>query len=202
MFMNCDDNFSAKTNLPCCGSKNIDLDQHPEIWSIWVRIQDNVINFLSKNLVRSKKVPVMAFQKKKICQPSLSMVNLCLHSYTFYLLIYPFLPVWTRFHKTTTPTLRVGSRTESEKLIRIRNRNNYKIASCQGCVICTILQKWFYLAEKTEKAFKVPGNLLFVYKPSTASVVEPVQLCPGSGSGYRLRLPAPAPDNKIFVTQI
>ena len=55
---------------------------------------------LSKNLVRSKKVPVMAFQKKKFCQPSLSMVNLCLHSYTFYLLIYPFLPVWSRFHIT------------------------------------------------------------------------------------------------------
>ena len=32
------------------------------------------------------------------------------------------------------------------------------------------------------------------------SVVEPVQLWPGSSSGYRLRLPAP--DNNIFVTQI
>ena len=78
-------------------------------------------------------------------------------------------------------------------LIRIRNRNNFKIASCQGCVICTILQKWFYLAEKTEKAFKVPGNLLFVYKPSTASVVEPVQLCPGSA----LKV-APAPQHWLW----
>ena len=99
MFMNCDDNFSAKTNLPCCGSKNINADAHPEIWPIWIRIQDNENNFLSKNFVGSKKLPVMAFQKK-FCQLSLCMVNLCFHSYTFYLLIYPFLPVWSRFHNT------------------------------------------------------------------------------------------------------